>query len=208
MTKPDKSRGAVVVGWSWWSWVREVVVDVSVLGRIAGGAVQYGSVKGGTVSADSLSRAELAGLLSGLDRVHTNLALAKYMRDELAEFALTESVRLWISGVAKRDGWRIVNGRPYLNNMAVLAVFEVISHGRCSKCQGRGYSVLLRICKSCRGGGYERLSGRVLAHSIGMDEREWRRVWSERYQQCTSYVQSIDSTVQATVFSNGQKESY
>lgn len=183
-------------------------MDVSVLGRIASGAVQYGGVKGGTVSADSLSRAELAGLLSGLDRVHTNLALAKYMRDELAEFALTESVRLWISGVAKRDGWRIVNGRPYLNNMAVLAVFEVISPGRCSKCQGRGMFMFARVCKSCGGSGFERLSGRVLAHSIGMDHSGWQRIWAARYQQCVSYVQSIDSTVKATVFANGHEESY
>ncbi|MGR9087311.1 MAG: hypothetical protein ACU841_09590, partial [Gammaproteobacteria bacterium] len=73
----------------------------------------------------------------------------------------------WLAGVAIRESWKVVRGRPTICNMARLAVKEVVGDNRCGRCKGRGI-LLARVCGQCNGSGYQRLSGRRIADEIGI----------------------------------------
>lgn len=165
-----------------------------VIALLCAGPTCYHQAARGGGAGDSLSRSELAGLLAGLKAHEMNLALAKWAGDLDAERNLIAHVRVWLAGVAVREDWRIIKGRPVLSNMAALAVFEVVRPNRCVKCFGRGV-VGIKVCGCCSGSGHAVLSGRVVAEAIGMYECNYRRLWRARYDQVYYYVQAIDSIV-------------
>ena len=171
-----------------------VMASVEIIGLLCAGSTRYHEQGDHGGAADKLSRSELAGLLSGLDRVAMNLALAKYAGDLEAERMLIAQVRVWAADVAVRESWHIVKGRPTLCNMSALVVFEAVRPNRCYRCQGRGM-VSIKLCPVCNGSGYKALSGNKMAGVIGVDECNWRRLWRARYEQCFNYLQGIDSAV-------------
>lgn len=167
------------------------MASVEIIGLLCAGSTRYHEFGGHCGAADDrLSRSELAGLLSGLDRVAMNLALAKYAGDLAAERMLIAQMRVW----AVRQGWKIVKGRPTVINMAALAVFEVVRPNRCYRCSGRGV-VAHRVCSVCSGSGFKALSGSKMALVMAIDESNWRRLWHDRYEKCYRYVQGIDSAI-------------
>ena len=179
---------------------------VEGLALLTAGSTRYhDSVGRSAGSAGKLCRSELAGLLSGLGSTAVNMALAKYMGDVDAERILIEQVKMWAYGVAAREHWRIVAGRPCVSNMSALAVFDVVRPNWCGLCGGGGY-VGIRYCKRCRGDGFERISGRVIANAIGIDECNYRRVWRGRYAIVFGFVQDIDFKVKSFVLKNGSKK--
>ena len=167
------------------------MASVEVIGLLCAGSTRYHHDGCGSSAENRLTRAELAGLLSGLGSVAMNLAFAKYAGDLESERMLIAQVRVWAAGVAVKESWHIVKGRPTLSNMAALAVFESVRPNRCGRCAGRGV-VSGRCCSVCNGTGYKALSGRKLADMLEVDQCSYRRIWNSRYEFCLKYIQHID----------------
>jgi len=168
------------------------MASIEVIGLLCAGTTRYHEPGcSSRASGNDLTRAELAGLLAGLSTAQMALALAKYGDDVDSERALIAHVRVWAAGVAVRNGWQVVKGRPTITNMAALAVFDVVRPNRCSHCHGTEM-VGHRVCRVCSGTGYKPLSGRRIAEAIGVDECNYRRTWKARYESIMAYVQSID----------------
>lgn len=170
------------------------MASVEIIGLLSAGCVRYHPASRHGGSPEALSRSELAGLLSGLTRPQMHLALARYAGDESSERKLIAHVQVWAAGLAVRESWKIVSGRPLVCNMAALAVLEVVRPNRCRRCQGRG-SLISRACCACEGSGYYHLSGRRIAEIIGIDHMNYSRTWCGRYERAVKYVQGIDSQV-------------
>lgn len=170
------------------------MASVEMIGLLCAGSTRYHEIGGGGGPGDNLSRAELAGLLAGLGDIAMAMALAKYAGDVDSERKLVAHVRVWAAGVAIRERWQIVKGRPTLSNISALAVFEVVRPNRCAKCSGRGF-VVAKVCSCCKGTGYKQLSGRKISEAVSVDECNFRRLWRGRYDQCFMYVQRIDAEV-------------
>lgn len=172
--------------------------STETLALLCAGSTRYHDALGSCSTSDRLSRAEIAGLLSGLNEEAVNLALAKYAGDLSAERRLMSLVRLWAVDVALREGWKIVRGRPTVVNLAAIAVFEVVRPNRCKKCKGTGF-VRIKQCVSCAGSGYKLISGSAIAEAILIDKSNYSRTWEGRYVGVLNYVQSIDSKVNRLV---------
>lgn len=172
--------------------------STETLALLCAGSTRYHDALGSCSTSDRLSRAEIAGLLSGLNEEAVNLALAKYAGDLSAERRLMSLVRLWAVDVALREDWKIVRGRPTVVNMAALAVFEVVRPNRCKRCNGCGF-VGNKVCLSCSGMTTKPLSGRSIAECLGIDEAAYRKLWKVRYDLCFNHVQAIDCEVNRVV---------
>jgi len=170
------------------------MASVEIIGLLCAGSTRYHEPGGHGSARDKLSRAELAGLLSGLDRVAMNLALAKYAGDLEAERMLIAQMRVWADGMAVHESWHIVKSRPTLSNMMALAVFEVVRPNRCPYCKGRGI-LKVKVCSGCGGSTFKSLSNRYIAEASGIAESTYRAIWKERYERLYSHVRNIDSDV-------------
>jgi hypothetical protein len=177
------------------------VASVEIIALLCAGSTAYHGLPGGGSTGDRLSRLEIAGLLSGLNKAAMNLALAKYALDLDAERGLIAHVRCYAAGLAVKEKWHIVKGRPVLCNMAALAVFEAVRPNRCVRCSGRGM-LGHRVCISCNGTGYKALSGRQVAEGIGVDEQSFRRVWRARFDGLYSYLHGIESEVSRVLYAS------
>jgi hypothetical protein len=169
-----------------------------IIGLLCAGSIKYHEPISIT-SGEKLTRAELAGLLVGLSVPAMSLALAKYALCENAERSLIANIRVWSAGIAIKEQWRTVKGRPTIMNMAAMAVFDVVRPNRCVRCHGRGL-VSMRVCPCCSGSGVKFVSGRSVADAIGVDECNYRRLWRARYNQIISYVQGLDAEVSRVLY--------
>jgi hypothetical protein len=158
---------------------------------------------GGQSSAGQLSRLEVAGLLKGLSPEAVNLALAKYCGDLGAERALIAQVRTWAAGVAVKEQWPVVRGRPTVVNMCALAVMEVVRPNRCATCKGTGYKGV-RLCQSCNGVGVKGLAGVVVAEACGLDGSNYLKTWRRRYEVVLQRVSDYESDVVVLVNKNNK----
>lgn len=166
-----------------------------VIGLLCAGSTLFQS--GGRRSAEVvLSRSELAGYLAGATPAAMNFALASYALDEGAERRLIAQVRVWAAGVAIRDGWQVVRGRPTISNLCAIAVYDAIRPLVHVTCQGSGYSGTA-VCSGCGGSGLKPLSGRKIAAAAGLDLHSWQRHWLDRYKQILGYVIELDGEVQS-----------
>jgi hypothetical protein len=174
------------------------MASVVVIGLLCAGSTQYHPFQSSSRRGDHLSRAELAGLLSGLSSAQMHYALAKWALDQDAECNLLAHVRVWLADIAVREQWKVVKGKPTICNMAAIAVFEAIRPNRCGLCRGRLY-VSNKVCPSCSGSGYRYLSGREIADAMSIDQSNFSRTWQSRYERVFKYLQDIDCEVKYTL---------
>lgn len=142
-----------------------------------------------------LSRLELAAYLAGASDAALNFALASYALDDGATRSLIAQVRVWAAGVAIREGWQIVRGRPTLSNLCAIAVYDAIRPLVHTACQGSG-KLGACVCSGCGGSGLKPLSGRKIAAAAGLDKMDYFRHWADRYKGILSYVLELDGEVQ------------
>ena len=173
-------------------------MGVEVIALLCAGSVRYHEPLGKGGSAGQLTRAEIAGLLSGLSSEAVNFALAKYAGDLPAERMFIAQLRVWAADMVLAENWQIVRGRPTVCNMCALAAFEVVRPNRCPRCQGRGIDKA-KVCGVCNGSTFKPLSGRFIAEAIGMDESSYRQTWKSRYERILRYVQDVDGKVNRAV---------
>jgi hypothetical protein len=184
------------------------MAGIDALSMLTARSTMFANVSGGRGN-NGLSRADFAGLLSGLDSLHVHYAMAKYMGDEDSESRLVQDVAVWVSDLAEAKGWAGA-GEGVLIKAAGVAVFESIRPILCAKCRGVGWlasssGVLgmgYRPCPGCDCIGYKRLSGRVVAQGLGVTQSSYVRVWSVRYGYCADLMQVVDSKVIVTANKN------
>jgi hypothetical protein len=176
-------------------------MSLDKLAAMFGGCGSY-SPRLGFLGGDSLTRAEIAGLMAGLGDVERDYVYAVF-GDENAEQRLSAFVRRWVRARAEFCRWK--DAMPErLDNVAVLAVIEVVRPRVCQKCAGKG--LVKRIMsghpwdmKPCASascdGGIVRFSGRQIADAIGIDESNYRRVWKSRYCEAYGAVNDIATKV-------------
>jgi hypothetical protein len=186
------------------------MASVEIIGLLCAGSMRYhnslmGRPSGGRRSGDQLTRDELAGLLSGLDAASMNLAFAKYAEDREAERLLIAQVRGWAAGVAVRDLWQIVKGRPTVCNLAALAVFEVVRPNRCGCCHGVGLKAN-KVCPTCNGSGFKGLSDSKISAAMGIDKSNFCRTWHSRYELVYRHVADLDQRVNSVLGRSNKKE--
>jgi hypothetical protein len=179
------------------------MASVEIIGLLCAGSMRYherrsGRIPGGRRSGDQLTRDELAGLLSGLDAASMNLAFAKYANDLDAERQLIAQVRVWTAGVAVKELWQIVKGRPTVVNMAALAVFEVVRPNRCCHCHGVGIKAN-KVCPTCNGTGFKAISGSKISAAMCIDKSNFCRTWHSRYELVYRHVADLDQRVNSVL---------
>jgi hypothetical protein len=176
-------------------------MGIERLAAMFGGCGSY-SPRVGLSGGDSLTRAEIAGLMAGLGDVERDYVYAVF-GDEKAEQRLAAFVRRWVRARAEFCRWKDAPPER-LDNVAVLVVIELVRPRVCPKCEGTG--LVKRIVlghpwdmKPCASascdGGVVRLSGRQIADAIGIDESNYRRVWKVRYCEAYGVVNSIATEV-------------
>ena len=173
------------------------------LALLCAGCCKYHAPLGSNPEAGKLSRVEVAGLLHGLSAEAVNLALAKYCADEDAERMLIAQVRVWAAGLAVKEQWPIVRGRPTVANMAALAVMEVVRPNRCGTCKGTCYKGA-RVCPRCNGVGVKRMTGVAIASACYLAQQEFSRSWLQRYEAILHKIMSFDSDVVVYVRKNSR----
>lgn len=176
-------------------------MGVEVIALLCAGSVRYHEPLGKGGAAGQLTRAEIAGLLSGLSSEAVNFALAKYAGDLPAERMFIAQLRVWAADLVRIENWQIVRGRPTVCNMCALAAFEVVRPNRCPRCQGRGIDKA-KVCGVCNGSTFKPLSGRFIADAIGVCQSEFSKHWRSRYERIVRHVQDIDSNVNRIIYIN------
>lgn len=171
-------------------------MGVAEISRLSPGICRYSSPCSGGVA--ELTRAELAGMLAGLHRDAVNFALAKYAGDESAYWDFLFSVRVYAAGLACREGWEIVRGRPTVYNLSAIAVAETALSNRCGTCKGSGFE-RTKVCRTCSGHTLARLGHATIAELAGLSETTFRRLWYSRYCSLCKYVLDFDHEIRKRI---------
>ena len=177
-----------------------VMSSVEVIGKLMGSVASVNSVRG-TANA-LLSKAELAGLMSGLSSAEMDLAIAKYGCDDGAKRRLLVHVQAYVTELAVKEGWK-PRSRELLGTIALLVVSEVLSENLCPNCHGTGL-VKVKVCNVCNGTRHKPISGRKIAEQIGVSNTQWLRDWKPRYERVFDYVHRCDSRVKSFVTVNSK----
>lgn len=120
----------------------------------------------------AVNRVEMASRMAGLNQAQTDYVYAVF-GDETAKSRLVNHVRVWLSGIAVNENWRIERGRPIVHGMGSIAVIDFMS--------------------------VQKYTGRMIANKLGMDEASFRRTWRQRYDRAIKYMQGIDSHVNSVI---------
>lgn len=178
---------------------------VELLGKVGGCAVNPGVVVGGGGAvSDGIARGELGALLAGLDDFEMDLALAKYAGCFSSRASLVARCRVLVDGVAKRERWRRVDGRPCLDLLAVEAVGFVLDAKDCAVCDGVGFVRPAEACPVCDGIGVVGKSGREMARRFDVSLGSWNGTWSHRFFEIVRMLQGIDLNIKSYVFANNR----
>jgi hypothetical protein len=182
----------------------------AILARLNPANVRFDTGKGGIAE---LTQTDIAAALamSNLPDGAYYFARAKFCGD--ASMVSLVEAALWGAVVSHsiNQGWQVSEKTPtYLRKMAILGCAEILSHGKCRKCKGRGniqgrgthISPTDKIyeCPSCDGSGIGReISGRARARFFGMDERAYRDRWHDRYRQMLSVADEWTELISAAL---------
>ena len=117
-----------------------------------------------------LTKTEIAGMLSKLERPAQLLAWAKYMQDEQSANAFKFHMIQYSVGIANTMGWKILRGKPHVYNLGALVAYELINEGILTK----------------------NMSNREKAKRIGISKSSWSETWQDRRNQLFEYGQNLD----------------
>lgn len=136
-----------------------------------------------------LTRTEIAGLLSGLDRGPAMLAwhaFADGPRQD-AEIALFMA----LMDEASKRGWDIPKGKEIHRKIADMVLAIYLHPPKCPSCHGRGedyFSSPPTACSNCKGSGNWPMTTKARAQMLGVSEREYRKKWAERERVCAAIL--------------------
>jgi hypothetical protein len=165
-----------------------------LLSLLCAGTCRYHPALGEGSAVGQLGRLEIAGLLRGLSTEAMNLALAKYCADLEAERMLIAQVRVWAVGLALKESWPVLRGKPVITNMAAFACLETVRPNRCGTCKGTGFKGA-RICPACNGVGVAKLPDMAIASACGLEKSVYSRRWRSRYEVIYRHVADLDGQV-------------
>ncbi len=161
----------------------------AVLCGLSAGCVRYDAV--GRGARPELTKAELAGLLSGLSQQAVNFALAVFC-DDVSSFQLCQfhGVRVAVE-FSRRYDWRC-RSQEVVVALGVLAAIEFVRPDCCLSCHSLSM-VEGKVCSCGRRRGRIREVDRY--QFVGVSARSWRGVWRDRYGYLVDYFQVIAGQV-------------
>jgi len=173
---------------------------LSILARLAAGTINYDNTGCGG-GKPVFSTTEVAGLLSGLNQVAVNFALAKYCDDGRAFQQLQFEMMEMASERAISRAWKTSKGKPIIMSLGALAVIESINPRLCFSCN----SPLILGAKDCSCG--KRRTG--ICHAdryryMELCKHSWDTLWRDRYEFFFDYCQMLDAEVGRVVRLNNR----
>ena len=172
-------------------------MNVEIIGAMMAGSRMFADTSRGSGSGQ-LTRAELAGALSGLPAVAVDYAFAKWGLDDKSMQSIRRHVIGYSGTMAIQEGCEVA----ILIKLGLIALDDLILPPVCGSCNGAGY-VMAKVCKGCNGvghkGGCKRTSQRDIAAKLGMARNTFVRKWSRHYDAIYLYLLNIDSEIQIVV---------
>lgn len=118
-------------------------------------------------------------------------ALRKWCGDETVHRELSNYAYIDTAGMVAAKGWPVESGKQQYRKLSGIAMDEAISAQVCPTCHGVGH-INVHQCEDCQGFGRKSWSGRELARRFGCDERWFRRVWRDRYNDIAIMLHGWD----------------
>ena len=175
----------------------------NVMAGLMGGTVDYRFLpRGGGGIKHNFTGTELAGYLSGLSSVETDLAYAIYTQDEDALFMLRLHMQLYAASMAVAEQWSSYSA-DNVKRLGTLAVFELSSNDICQLCLGSGV-YRAQTCSFCDGAGHLPSSGRQRASFVLVNQSAWQRFWADRYERVLGYLVNLDNKVNSVIMKNSR----
>ncbi|MBF0146384.1 MAG: zinc finger-like domain-containing protein [Magnetococcales bacterium] len=128
-----------------------------------------------------------------------------------------EDLVWWASRELWPESWNTEDPRR-IQRLVELALRDWADPGLCHRCGGHevdGRTVIrtrnkkqpVRSCPTCQGTGIRRArSGRSCARLLGIDEKTWREIWRDRFQQLEVSLNTLESKALKTLQKNLEEE--
>lgn len=149
------------------------MASVETLARLTASAINPATSGGRSTNTESLSSAEIAGLLRGLTQEQMNFAQAKYCGDVAAQVRVLIQVRKQAEVMAEHGKWKV---RPsQIQALADQAVIELMT---------------------------KRLSGKQIAEALGVSEPAFCANWKAKFVQLLRPLYECDSAISNAIYRN------
>lgn len=142
---------------------------------------------------------DVAGALAGLPQGPYQLARVKYCFDPVCITLLRREVEMVVMTWAVKRKWR---GEDALfSSLARLAVEDILSDRRCSKCKGTRY-VEQKVCSLCGGVGMRSMEHKEAASRCRpkLTADAWRMTWAPRYREVLGVLVDWDSRIEGHLY--------
>lgn len=150
------------------------MATVEILARLTASAINPAACGGRSTNTESLSSAEIAGLLRGLTQEQMDFAQAKYCGDVPAQVRFLINVRKQAVIMAERGKWKV---RPsQIQALADQAVIELMT---------------------------KRRTGKQMADALGVSAPAFSANWKEKFAQLLRPLYECESIICKAICRNG-----
>lgn len=126
---------------------------------------------------------------SGLSRPQFMAGMLIGAGDRACLAPLEDVLHREVIRLSAKEEWHLYRGPAICQRLGHLALYEMIGPGApCRECDGHGYKVnpettTRTFCEDCAGRGKLPLAQKTRAEIIEVNEMNWSRTWSARYEQ-------------------------
>ena len=114
---------------------------------------------------------------------------------------LWRGVKYEVNDLAEYENWH--GGMKIIPLLVHTAMMEALEEKtRCKSCMGTGAEVInskISECQRCEGTGYKPYSKRHISRMIGIDHRNFSRVWYDRYNRVLTIFYGFEHEVDTAI---------
>lgn len=131
---------------------------------------------------------------AGAGQLGLDLLLAKVCGDRSAQHQAFYGLYQAVIQLAVDNKWKIRrNGEEKIRALTQLIIFELTALPRCPICHGTQHDKQLKLCRTCRGTGFYRITESQRAKALGIAPSTWQRVWAFRYTEVLSLATTFEA---------------
>lgn len=153
--------------------------------------------RSGSWRPSTLTGAESAAVLQGLGHGPRDVAVYRTHYSLPALRQLERSLTFAAASMAVREQWRMRKTKTLIREIAVLAISEKYFN-ICTVCQGTTWKKDRTRCRSCNGG-IARRSQRECAAFLGMDHKNYARLWESRVMRLEQLLDEWEEEVRRAI---------
>jgi hypothetical protein len=150
-----------------------LMASVEILARLTASAINPAACGGRSTNTESLSSAEIAGLLRGLTQEQMMLAQAKYMGDVAAQVKFLVYARSQATREAERGRWKV---RP----SQIQQIADIAAHESTVR----------------------RETVEVMAKSMGISKSTFQECWKKKLEALVMPLLELDAAVSRAIHKN------